>query len=241
MNLIRFSTLSVCVLFGTTFHLKAQTADELIQKHIAAIGGAEKWKSIKTIKITGSFHAEANAVVLYTTTISNRAGLRKDYTYEATGKSAYVILTPSHGWSYIPQAGLPAKPEPMPDHLVKRNQNTLDIQGPMIDYKSKGNSFTFVGKSTLQGTECYKLKLTPKTGPEQYIYLDTKNYYHVRTTQIMKEHSKEDEEDVVKYSNFKKLPEGIMYAMTLDEGIGEQKVKSVKINVPVDKSTFIPK
>ena len=40
--------------------LSAQTVDELIQKHIQATGGYEKWKSLKTMKISGtiSIHLE---------------------------------------------------------------------------------------------------------------------------------------------------------------------------------------
>ena len=45
---------------------------------------------------------------------------------------------------------------------IKRCANRrLDLQGPLVDYKTKGNTVEYLGKENSQGLEYYKLKANP--------------------------------------------------------------------------------
>ena len=54
--------LSLGVLFATVFTLNAQTADEIIGKYITAIGGAEKWTKIQSLKVEGQVEVQGLAI-----------------------------------------------------------------------------------------------------------------------------------------------------------------------------------
>ena len=43
--------LSVLVVFAAVASLSAQTADEVINKYVTAIGGADKWSKIQSLKV----------------------------------------------------------------------------------------------------------------------------------------------------------------------------------------------
>ena len=45
--------LSLVVIFTAVFTLNAQTADEVIAKYITAIGGADKWSKVQSLKVEG--------------------------------------------------------------------------------------------------------------------------------------------------------------------------------------------
>ncbi len=208
------------VILSTSFTAKGQTVDGIVKKHIAAIGGAENWKKIKTIKTTGSFISSEGSEVIYSSIISDNVGVRKEFTYPSTGMTAFIIVTPTVGWSFIPITGMKTSAKAVPQDVLERAQYQLRIQSPLLDYKSKGNTVTLVGKEKVKDADCFKLKVTDKKGAFEFVFIDAVNYYHIRTTHMNTEHGVESEEEVKAYGEFKKLPEGIVYPMLLDEGIG---------------------
>ncbi len=223
------------VLVCSFSNLKAQTADDIIQKHFAAIGGVDNWKKINTMKTTASMTANGMEIPLIITVQQNKA-MRMELTIN--GMTGYSIITDKTGWNYMPFGGQ-TKPEVVPDEQVKQMQDGLDLQGPLVDYKTKGNKVTYLGKDDVEGTDCYKLKVVYTSGMEETMYFDATNYYHIRSVQKVTANGKE--ESITKnFSNYQKTPEGILYPMSIDMGMGAMNVKSVEINKPVDASIFKP-
>lgn len=54
MKNTRIIAMAFVMVFASLLNTSAQTADELIQKHVDAVGGLENWKKINSIKLTGS-------------------------------------------------------------------------------------------------------------------------------------------------------------------------------------------
>jgi len=235
MRNFRLSILAVAILFAGAFTAKAQTADEIINKHIAAIGGLDNWKKVTSMKMTGSVNAGGTELPVVITTLAGK-GSRMEFSI--SGMTNYTIITPKQGWMYFPVQGQ-TKPEAMPEEAVKEAQDQLDVQGPLIDYKAKGNKITYLGKDDVEGTDCYKLKVVFANGKEETMYIDASNYYHIRSIDKIKANGKEMEQ-TVNYSNYQKLPEGIVFPMSIESGNGPVALKSVEINKPIDESIFKP-
>src|SRR5260370_654495 len=76
------------------------------------------------------------------------------------------------------------------------------------------------GKDDVDGTECYKIKMTDKNAQETTFYIDPTNFYVIKQTQKIKADGKEIEASTT-YGDYKKLPEGIVYPMSVNGGWGE--------------------
>ena len=77
-------------------------------------------------------------------------------------------------------------------------------------------------------------------GKEETMYFDASNYYHIRSVEKIKANGKEQEQ-IASYGNFKKMPEGIVLPMLVDEGGGgPMTVKTVEINKSIPDSFFKP-
>lgn len=237
MKNLRFIIATVAILFVGSNLAKAQTADEIIQKYITAIGGIDNWKKIKSTKVSGSINANGMQIPITVTVIQGKASRME---ISLNGMIGYQILTNTEGWSYFPFQGQ-TKPEAMTAEDVKKSQDELDIQSPLIDYQAKGHKVTYLGKDDVEGTECYKLKVTYANGKEETMYIDATNYYHIRSVSKATVDGKEVE-GTQNFGNYTKLPEGIVYAMSVDgSGMGgNMEIKSVEINKPVDESIFKP-
>lgn len=72
-------------------------------------------------------------------------------------------------------------PKPLPDEVVMDAGEQADIDGPLVDWKSKGHQIELVGCEVVDGREIYKLKLTLKSGGVLFSYLDVKSMYLIRT------------------------------------------------------------
>ncbi len=236
MKSIRFTILALIMSFACQNAAKAQSADDIVKKHIEAKGGLENWQKVKSMKMVGSINAGGQEIEMTLTRVQDKAS-RMDM--KMAGMENYQIVTTKEGWQYFPIGGQ-TKPEAMTDDEVKQSADELDIQGPLVNYKEKGNTITFLGKDDVEGTECYKLKVTYKTGKEVTMCFDASNYYLIRQTEKLKANGKEMEQ-TVNLSNYKKLPEGIMVPMTMNMGQGEITFKTVEVNPTIDESIFKPK
>lgn len=235
MKNLRLSLMAAAIMISCAVTATAQTADDIIQKHINAIGGADAWKKVNSVKMTGSINAGGTELPVTITTVNNKAARME---FSINGMTCYTILTTKEGWAYFPIQGQ-AKPEAMTADQVKQSQDELDICGPLFDYKAKGSKVTYLGKDNIEGTECYKLKVVNKDAKEETMYIDASNYYHIRSVEKVKADGK-DVEQAVTYGNFQKLPEGIVYPMSIESGNGPVALKKVEINGKIDESIFKP-
>ncbi len=218
--------------FGFTH---AQTADEIVNKHVTAIGGLDAWKKVNSMVTTGTIKMQS-AEIGVSQTILNGKGSRQDIT--AMGMSGYQIVTPVSGWNFMPFQGQKA-PEPITADELKEAQDDLDVQGSLIDYKAKGHTVEYLGTDDVEGVDAYKLKLTLKNGKVQTIFIDPKNYYIIRVITKQKANGKEMEV-TTNISNYQKLPEGIMVPWSIGLPFGEMIISKVEINKPVDENIFKP-
>jgi hypothetical protein len=230
---IRNAAFLLLLTFLSISAVRAENADEIITKHISAIGGADAWKKINSVKFEGTMTVQGSEITIKGT-ILNKKGMRIDISM--MGMSGYNILTPTGGWTYMPFAGQ-QKPEALTADNIKEGIDELDAQNELVDYKAKGHTAEFLGKEDVEGTECYKVKLTLKNGKVKTLFFDPASYYMIRSVEKSKANGQETE-GIQSFSNFKKLPEGIVVPMSIVRDIGEVSVKKYEINPTIDESIF---
>ena len=238
MKAIKFSILAAMMLTAGITTVKAQTADEIIQKHIDAIGGIENWNKVKSMKKVGTMSMQGVDLNMTVTTVNDK-GMRTDIS--VMGMNGYVIVTPKEGWMFLPfQPGMD-KVTPMPADQIKTAQAQLSVKyGQLLD-KSEISKSEFIGKDTINNIACYKVKITDKQGNEETDFFDAATYYLVSSAHKVKI-QEEEQEISANFSNFQKQPEGIVIPMTMTSPMGQGDItfKSIEINKPVNDKIFTP-
>ncbi len=199
--------LSVLVVFAAVASLSAQTADEVINKYVTAIGGADKWSKIQSLKVEGQIEVQGLAIP-FTMQAVHMKGMRVDAEFQ--GNKIIDITTPTKGWSQNPLMGKSSLEAITPEEL-KSKLDELDVQDEFVNYKEKGSTVEFLGKEEEEGTSYNKVKLTTKNGNEKTYYFDlvTNLIYKEETT------TKQQGQEVkssVKYLDYKTLENGIKMA-----------------------------
>ncbi len=233
MKKIKVSLLVIASLFSLT--TIAQTADEIIDKHIEALGGKEKLASLKSVRMEATMSVQGMELPMVTTRV---AGVGQRVDLSVMGQDGYMIVTPTAGWIFFPFMGQTA-PEAMPAEQLKGSVDQIDLQGPLVGYKEKGNKVELTGKDTVDGVETFRLKLTTAAGTERTYNIDTKNFYIVRTSEkgvVMGQ----EQEIVASYSGYKKTEDGYIfpYAITGVFGQGDLTVTKIEVNKTIDEKIF---
>jgi len=217
----------------------AQTVDEIIAKHIQARGGLEKLKAVKTVRYTGKMTVgpglEAPAVMEQ----KRPNSVRLEITVQ--GLTAVQAYDGKAGWQVMPFGGK-KDPEPMGEDELKEAAEQADIDGPLVDYKEKGNKVELVGKEPVEGTDAYKLKVTLKSGDLRTIYLDADSYLPIKEESKRTIRGTERESEVV-LGDYKEVG-GLMIAHSIEASAKgnpqKQKItiEKVEINPPIDDARF---
>jgi hypothetical protein len=211
----------------------AQTVDEVIEKNITAMGGKEKLATLNSLRMEGGLSVQGTDVAVVITKVHN-VGMRSDIS--VMGTENYIIVTPAKGYSFMPVFGQSA-PQDMPDDQFKAAQTTLDIHGTFVDYKTKGIKAELMGKETVDGIECYKIKATFKNGNATDYYIDTK------TDRLYKTNTKgnmngEDVDVYATYANYKQNADGFWFAYSSTNARGETNFDKIETNIKVDEAIF---
>ena len=234
----KLSLLFVLCLLAFSFQSYAQTVDEIVNKNIEVRGGLEKLEALKSMKLTGKMTMQQGMeapILVY----QKRPNLiRMEFTFQGmTGIQAYDGQTP---WMVMPFMGT-KDPQKMPEDEAREIIEQADFDGPLVNYKEKGNTVELVGKEDLEGTPVYKLKVTLKNGDVRYFFLDAENYLDLKITRITKREGNEItvETFLGDYKNVK----GLMVPYSVEVKIRDQVVnqlswENVEFEIPIDDSIF---
>jgi len=217
----------------------AQTAEELVSKNIQAKGGIDKIKAVNTVAMNGKIYVQG-----ITAEISQEQKrpnmLRQNFTVQGmTQVQAYDGTT---AWQIRPFNGR-KDPELMGEDEARGLIEQADIDGPLVDYASKGNKVEYLGHDTVDGDDAYKLKVTLKNGDIIYYYLDPDTYLEVKTEkqEFIRGNVRETEQELGSY----KQVAGVYYPYSLEGGTkgnpGDHvriTMDKIEVNVPIDDSLF---
>ena len=225
--------IAILILCLTTIGSVAQTVDEIIAKHIEAIGGRVNWTKVSSMRMETLTKIQG-AEIRTTEIILNRKAMRTDVS--VMGMSGYTVITNLEGWSFSPWNGQ-TKPEAMTADDVKNAQDGLDLQDKFITYQELGKKLEYFNSDDIDGIECFKLKMTDKDGLETTFYIDPDNYQIIK--EVFKSVSNGQQmEYSTFFSDFTLLAEGITVPMASSNEGGTREITKIEINPSVDESIF---
>ena len=214
--------------------VKAQTADEVIDKYVTALGGKEKILSLKSVKKVGSLNVQGMDVSVTVTRVQG-VGSRNDISVPGMGEG-FQVVNPIKGWDFMPFMGQ-ASPEEVSVDKLKSSLSLLDIQGSLVNYKEKGSQVEMSGKEKVENAECYKLKLTDKQGVISTLFIDSKSNYLIKSI-ITAKSSNGDINTELTFGDFKKTDEGYIFPFSEVMEKGTIIFTSIETNKPVDEKIF---
>ncbi|MCC6460612.1 MAG: hypothetical protein IT260_09100 [Saprospiraceae bacterium] len=218
----------------------AQTADEIIDNHLKAIGG-KAWENIKTVKTDAKITAQAapGMEIPMTMTIVHNKAARIDVT--VMGMTQSSCINGDGGWANNPFMGK-TEAEPITADQAKEMKEMTDLSGSLYNYKAKGYKVEYVGQEDLEGTEVHKIKVEHSPTKTEYVLIDPSNWYQIKNITVTTVDGQEVTSESM-FSNFKEVS-GVIFPFTIEQnnpmmGSSVVTVTNVAVNEPVDEQIFV--
>jgi hypothetical protein len=217
----------------------AQTVDDIIAKNNDAKGGLAKLKAVQSVRMTGRMTVGPGIEAPIIFELKRPKSLRIDIAVQ--GMTITQAFDGSVGWMLNPLSGR-TDPETVPPEALRVMEEQADMDGPLIDYKPKGNTVELLGKEKVEGTDCYKLKVTLKNGDVRTLFIDTESNLEIKVEGRTMIRGTEQVSDTL-LGDWKEVG-GLLMAHSIDSGQpgapARQKltVDKIELNVPLEDARF---
>jgi outer membrane lipoprotein-sorting protein len=232
--------LSITLLLFLPVAVAAQTADEIVKKVLDARGGVEKIKTIQSERVSGHVSFPRGMEGTFVVELKRPLKMHAEISVEGQ-KIIRVYDGKSSGWMINPFAEV-KDAEPLSREDLKNISDESDFDGPLVDYKTKGNQIELVGKENLDDKPVYRLKLTNKNGDVRFYFFDASSFLLLKWEGIRKTGEQEVPWESF-FSDFREV-QGLKYAFRIDQGSPGTEIKQtltaekIEINPQIDDSRF---
>ena len=218
----------------------AQTVDEIVTKVLAARGGVSRIKAVHSQRISGTINFGPGADGPFLVELERPGKMHIEVTVQGQtlvrsydGKSTGWILNP-----FVENKAV----TPMSAEDISNISDESDFDGPLVDYKQKGNLIALVGKKDVDGKPAYRLKLTNKKGEMRSYVFDAESFRLIKWEGTRKVGDKEVPWESV-FRDYRDV-DGLQFAFEIDSaapGTGQaQKIiaDKIEVNPQIDESHF---
>jgi outer membrane lipoprotein-sorting protein len=213
--------------------VKAQTADEIISKHLDAIGGKDKIAALKSVHMESSVQIMGNDAP---STISILDGKGYRFEMDMNGMKIIQVFTNKGGWAISPMGGS-TTPQALPDEMYRQGKAQIYVGGPLFNYQAKGSKVEFLGKED----SAYKIKVTTSDSIVINFFIDPTTYL-IRKMVQSGNMMGQPVELVTSFSNWKKTDAGILFPYTVELNTGQftlvTNITKLQTNPDIDPKIF---
>ena len=239
---MRTAVAIVIALGSIATQARADQLDDILAKNLAARGGADKLRAIKSLRLTGKvvfgggdFSLEAP----FGQIVERPNKIRSEITLQ--GLTQISASDGRQAWTVSPFGGRRDAELASADD-ARSIEEQAELDGPLVDWRAKGHRIEYLGTEDVDGTKAIKLRVTRKDGDLQYVFLDPDSSLEIRITTIHKVRGSEevDEADLGEYAQVA----GVWLPLSIESGApGEPRTSHIhferaEVNVPVDEGWF---
>lgn len=235
-----------------TGQAKAQTVDEIIDTYFENIGGKENWRKIAGIQIEAKMKSSMRNMEIGMTTVQLKDG--RQYTLmNMPGRTMKQrVFDGDILWNTNFMSGKAEKTTSEATANFKRTAGK-DFPDPFLDYKEKGYSAELMGKETIEGVVCFKIKLIkiPRIveGKERQnftvYYFDAENYVPIAQEMMGREGGgmpmrggrSRGQKVLSVFSDYQEIG-GLYFPFSRTTGRGTMVIKHITLNPEVKDEDF---
>jgi outer membrane lipoprotein-sorting protein len=225
-----------------------QTADDLVEKHLAAVGGRPALSKLTSRKSTGTVtigtpNGDLSGPIEIYAKPPNKVRAYMELDLTALGGPGKMVLEQKFdgtaGWMLNSMQGNTA----IVGNQLQNMRNNM-FPTPLMSYKAAGTKVDVLPKEQVGGKDAVVLLVTPKEGSVARIFLDAESYLIVRTISKISTPEVGEFEQTIEPSDYRSV-DGVKVAFVVKNTSPVQsltiRLDKVEHNVPIDDAMFVVK
>ena len=229
-----------------TLQTNAQSVEEILDTYYENTGGKENWKKVTGMTMSAKVNQGGMEIPLQITQLKDG---RQMTVINFQGKEIKQgVFDGEVLWStnFMTQKAEKSDKESTDNFKLQSS----DFPDAFINYKEKGYTLEFMGKEEIDGTECFKLKLTKKPltvdGKEEenisYYFFETENYVPIVVHSEIKAGQAKGMISEIKMSDYQEV-DGLYFPFSISQGLKGQPgaavtIDKIELNPTVDDAAF---
>ena len=232
--------------FNISMITTAQTADEIIDNYFENTGGKANWEALSGTVTKAKVNQGGMEIPITIISTKNGQQLVK---IELQGQEmVQFAFDGDKSWGVNFMTMKPEMLDSETNENMKRSMH--DFPSPFLHYKENGYAVELMGKETVEGVECYKIKLTKKpqviNGEEvpdvEYYYFDTENFVPILMESEIKEGEMKGKISQAIFSDYQEV-DGLYFPFSMTQGLKDgpsQTIEflSIELNPDVNEADF---
>ena len=177
------------------------TAEQVVEKNIAARGGLQAWRAVQTLSMSGKVDAGGNESPTLPVQGVKTGGMqlpkrpaeqvqlpfrlelkrvrKSRLELDFSGKTAVQVYDGNSGWKLRPFLNRHEVEAYTTDELKAATLQS-DLDGYLIDHPAKGTKVELEGTDKVEGKDAYRLKLTFKDGQTLHLWVDANTFLEAK-------------------------------------------------------------
>ena len=243
--MMRFKVwLLAALVLGGAGAATAQTADEIIDKSLAALGGRAALGKLTSRQTTGTMvvstpGGDINGTVEVLNQAPNKVRTLINLDLSAMGAGSVAVdqrFDGTDGYAMDPMRGN----GPITGRQLDNLRNTV-FPTPLLDYKGRGTKIVLGGKEKVGDRDAYALSITPVNGAVSRLFVDAETYLPLKSVINTEIPEIGPVEQATEFSDFRDV-DGVKIPFRLKGSSAVQTyivtVTKVEHNVKIDPALF---
>lgn len=218
------------------------SAPQIVERNVEARGGLQAWRAVNSMTMSGLIEAggKKNTALPFVMTMKRPHKSRFEIRFNE--QTAFQVYDGTQGWKVRPFLGRNEVESYTPAE-AKSAAASAELDGPLVDYVSKGSTVALQGMETVEGHRAYVLKLTTKDHAARHIWIDASSFLELKIDGEPRKLDGRLHDVAIFYRDYRK-ENGLVVPHVLETIVkgGKQThkltIESVKVNPPADDALF---